>query len=92
MYDVLALVFAVPHLSWRFFDPAPLGGTGLMGGEAARLVGMSPKQTGIKRPEVLRQFVIDALLGGLKLSSKHADPSGVSPMVSPRTTFKKMNS
>ena len=33
-----------------------------------RLVGMSPKKTGIKRAEVLRQFVIDGLLEGLRLS------------------------
>ena len=68
MYDVLALVFAVPHLAWRFFEPAPLGAAGVNGGEAARLVGLSPKKTGIKSAENLRQFVIDGLLDGLRLS------------------------
>jgi hypothetical protein len=66
MYDVLALVYAVPHLAWRFFEPSLLGGSATFGGEAARLVGISPKQTGVKDREVLRQFIIDGLLEGLR--------------------------
>ncbi len=68
MYDVLALLYAVPHLAWRFFDPIPLGVNQERGGEAARIVGLSPSRTGIKCPEDLRQFVIDGLLDGLRLS------------------------
>jgi hypothetical protein len=72
MYDVLALVYAIPHLSWRFFEPAGLGprkeGALLGEGEdwtAVRLVGLGPKQTGIKDEDVLREFVFTGLLEGL---------------------------
>lgn len=65
MYDVLALVFSVPSLSWRFFQPTVLSGTSMK--PAVCLVGMGSARPGIKEATKLRDFVISGLIESLVL-------------------------
>ena len=74
-YDVLALVYAVPHLSWRFFEPTALG-RAASGAEAARVVGLGPKDPGVKAPARLREFIFTGLMDALQASEAQARARG----------------
>jgi hypothetical protein len=65
MYDVLALVFAVPSLSWRFYEPAIIAGT--HENPTLCAVGLTVETPGIKEPIKLRDFVISGLIESLVL-------------------------
>ncbi|MDO8583903.1 MAG: hypothetical protein Q7R83_01860 [bacterium] len=62
LYDPMNLVAAIPTLRDRFFDPIEV----VVKGITHRVIGLTKERHGVKNPDSLRQFMIDAEVAALE--------------------------